>query len=82
LAPNGELNDPNDFLEGVELVIACIHDGMDQPPHQITRRLLKAVEHPRVNINRLATGRWIGERKPYVSTLTKSVRPPSATGSP
>jgi DNA polymerase (family X) len=65
IGPNGELNDPNDILEGVELVIASIHDGMDQPPRQITRRLLKAIEHPRVNIIRHPTGRWIGERKPY-----------------
>jgi histidinol phosphatase-like PHP family hydrolase len=32
ICPNGELNDLNDILEGVEFVIACIRDGMDQPP--------------------------------------------------
>jgi DNA polymerase (family X) len=65
IGPNGELDEPNDFLEGVELVIACIRDGMDQPSRQITRRLLKAVEHPRVNIIRHDMGRRIRARKPY-----------------
>jgi DNA polymerase (family X) len=65
IGPNGELNDPNDILQGVELVIACIRDGMDQPPRQITHRLLKAIEHPRVNIIRRPTGHWIGAQNAF-----------------
>lgn len=56
---DGDIEDL-DRLQGVELVIASIHDGMDQSRHKITHRLLKAIEHPRVNIISI---RWPGEQK-------------------
>ena len=53
------------ILQGFDLVIASIHHAMDQEADRVTRRLLLAIEHPRVNIIGHPTGRRIGVGFPY-----------------
>ena len=68
IGPHG-LDYPLESLEGFELVIACIHDSMNHPSDQITRRLLKAIEHPRVNIVGYRDARGLGVGKLYTFDL-------------
>ena len=63
IGPHGQFDYPLESQEGFELVIACIHDGKDQPSDQITRRLLKAIEHPSVNIVSYRDARGFGVGK-------------------
>jgi DNA polymerase (family 10) len=65
IGPDGELDYPDDILEGFDLILASLQNGMDQSPDRITRRLLKAIEHPHIHIIAHPTGRLIGEREPY-----------------
>ena len=69
IGPHGQLDYPLESLKGFEVVIACIHDGMYHPSDQITRQLLKAIEHPRVNIVGYPDARGLGEGKPYAFDL-------------
>jgi DNA polymerase (family 10) len=65
IGPDGELDYPDEILKGLDLVVACLHDDMDQDRDRITNRLLRAIEHPRVHIIGHPTGRRIGRREPY-----------------
>lgn len=62
---DGELDYPDDVLEGFDVVVASIHHQMDQDAARITKRLLRAIEHPCVHIIGHPTGRRIGRRRPY-----------------
>ncbi|MGQ0678516.1 MAG: DNA polymerase/3'-5' exonuclease PolX [Actinomycetota bacterium] len=58
----GDLALPEEILELVDLVIASIHRRFGLDPQAMTRRVLKALRHPRVNIFGHPTGRWLGKR--------------------
>jgi DNA polymerase (family 10) len=59
---DGSLDYDDDFLDGFEVLVASVHDRLDQPREQLTARLLRACEHPAVNIIGHPTGRRIGTR--------------------
>ena len=65
IGPDGELDYPDEILDGFDLVVASIHHAMDQGTDRITRRLLHAIEHPSINIIGHPTGRRIGAGFPY-----------------
>jgi DNA polymerase (family 10) len=44
------------------VLVASVHDRLDQPREQLTARLLRACEHPAVNVIGHPTGRRIGTR--------------------
>ena len=62
---NGKLDLPDDVLAEADWIVASIHYGQNQPPEQITRRLLNAVRHPSVHAIGHPTGRIIGRRPGY-----------------
>src|SRR6266545_4228525 len=49
-------------LGGFDVLVASVHDRLDQPREQLTARLLRACEHPAVNVIGHPTGRRIGTR--------------------
>ena len=61
---NGELDYPDDVLEGLDLVVASIHSAMGQDEETMTRRLLAAIENPHVDIIGHPTARIVGHREP------------------
>jgi DNA polymerase (family 10) len=61
---DGGLDLPERALSSLDIVVASIHSGFNQPREQITKRLLAAVRNPRVSIIAHPTGRLIGEREP------------------
>jgi DNA polymerase (family 10) len=62
---DGSLDLEDEMLERLDLVVVSVHSRFDLPAAQQTRRILKAVEHPEVNILGHPTGRLIGQRKPF-----------------
>lgn len=54
----------DEVLSRFDLVIASVHDALSQDASTMTRRLLRALEHPAVNILGHPTGRRIGKRPP------------------
>jgi DNA polymerase (family 10) len=62
---DGTLDLPEMILKELDVVICAIHSGFHLSKEQQTRRIIKALEHPYVNILAHPTGRLIGEREPY-----------------
>ena len=60
---DGSLDYPDDFLASLDLVVASLHSSLRQPREKITERLLKAVNHPHVDIIGHPTGREFPDRE-------------------
>lgn len=62
---DGSLDLPNEVLQELDIVICAVHSLFNLPEEKQTRRIIKALENPFVNILAHPTGRLIGEREPY-----------------
>jgi DNA polymerase (family 10) len=62
---DGTLDFPDEILTGLDVVLAAVHSRFRQDREQMTRRIVRALEHPRVDILAHPTGRLIGSREPY-----------------
>ncbi len=60
---DGTLDYPDDFLAGLDLVLASLHTSLRQPREKVTERLLNAVRNPHVDIIGHPTGRLIPDRE-------------------
>jgi DNA polymerase (family 10) len=65
IRPDGSLDYPDEVLAKLDLVVAAVHSAFKQNRTEMTRRLCRALAHPRVHILAHPTGRLIGERDPY-----------------
>jgi DNA polymerase (family 10) len=62
--PEGNVDWDADFLEGFDVTVASVHSHFTQSRDQMTRRVIRAIENPRVNVIGHLTGRLIGRRQP------------------
>jgi DNA polymerase (family 10) len=62
--PDGEVDWDESFLGGFDLTVASVHSHFGQSRDQMTRRVIRAIEHPRVHIIGHLTTRKIGRRDP------------------
>ncbi|KKQ09543.1 hypothetical protein A2858_01245 [Candidatus Daviesbacteria bacterium RIFCSPHIGHO2_01_FULL_36_37] len=62
---DGSLSVPDEALKTLDYCIAGIHHGHRGTPEQITKRILKALENPYVDILAHPTGRLLNERGSY-----------------
>ncbi len=72
---DGSLDYEDEILEQLDIVVASPHHALSQEPKAATKRLLKAIEHPCVNIIGHPTGRLIGRREglsPDMGALIKA----------
>ena len=59
---DGSLDYPDEFLATLDLVVASLHTSLGQERDRVTKRLLKAVRNPHVDIIGHPTGRLIPDR--------------------
>ena len=71
---DGALDLPDSILAKLDVVVAAVHSRFDLPRARQTARILKALEHPLVNVLAHPTGRLIEEREPYDVDMAKIVR--------
>jgi DNA polymerase (family 10) len=64
ILPDGSLDLPDEVLEQFDIVLISIHSHLDMPKAQMTKRMLKALSHPAVDILAHPTGRQIRKRAP------------------
>jgi DNA polymerase (family 10) len=64
IRPDGSLDVDDAALEKLDLVGAAIHSHLDQPRAQMTRRLVRAVENPHVDVLFHPSCRSLGRRPP------------------
>jgi DNA polymerase (family 10) len=62
---NGHLDLEDDILEELDVVVAAVHTKFTQTEEEMTKRIVRAIENPQVDIIAHPTGRLIGRREPY-----------------
>ncbi|MEW6278955.1 MAG: PHP domain-containing protein, partial [Candidatus Eremiobacterota bacterium] len=65
ILPDGGLDYPDDVLEQLDVVVASVHSGLQMAPDEMTRRVLRALENPHVDILGHPSGRLLGRRPGY-----------------
>jgi len=60
---DGSLDLEDEMLAGLDLVLVSLHSRFDLPPEQQTDRVLRALEHPEVNVFCHPTARIINRRR-------------------
>jgi DNA polymerase (family 10) len=61
ILPDGTLDISDDILQRADIVMASVHRHSDMEPRALTRRLIRAMENPLVNVLAHPTGRSIGQ---------------------
>ncbi len=62
---DGAMDLADDTLAQLDIVIASVHSGFNQPGEEMTTRVLRACENPYVQILGHPTGRKVLKREPY-----------------
>ncbi|WP_128374477.1 DNA polymerase/3'-5' exonuclease PolX [Streptomyces cavernae] len=62
IGPDGDVDWPEDFLDGFDICVAALHSHFDLDRGTMTRRLVRACENPHVHIIGHPTTRLIGKR--------------------
>jgi DNA polymerase (family X) len=65
IRPDGTMDLELDCLAALDIVVASVHSGFSQDRQQMTDRLLRAIEHPYVDVIGHPTGRIILRREAY-----------------
>ena len=61
---DGRMDFPDDVLAGLDVVVASVHNAMSQDRATMTRRIIRAMEHPAVTIIGHLSTRLLGRRPP------------------
>jgi len=78
--PDGAVDWPASFLEGFDLTVASIHSHFTQSRDAMTRRMIRAMENPHVNMIGHPTTRKIGRRDPVDLDLDAVFEAAARTG--
>ena len=65
IGADGSLDYDDEFLDGFDVLLASVHDHFALPVERQTERLVRACEHPAVNVIGHPTGRLLGKRPGY-----------------
>jgi DNA polymerase (family 10) len=64
IQPDGSVDWDEEFLSRFDVCVASVHSHFNQSRREMTARIIRAVEHPSVNIIGHPTARQIGRRAP------------------
>jgi DNA polymerase (family X) len=78
--PEGGLDWPDEFLAGFDVLVASVHTQFNQSKDEMTRRIVRAMENPYVNILGHPTARLIGKRQPIEFDLDEVFKAAARTG--
>lgn len=65
ILPDGRLDFDDDTLRQVDYVVASVHSAFTQSEEEMTRRLIRAIEHPLTTMLGHVTGRLLLRREGY-----------------
>ena len=77
---DGRLDLADDCLAALDIVIVSLHSQLQQDEDETTRRLIRAIEHPFVDILGHPTARWLLRRDGARFTLEKVIDAAVANG--
>lgn len=70
---DGRLDYADDVLATLDYVVASVHNAMTQDEATMTKRIIRAIEHPRVTMLGHLTGRLLLRREPYQVDAAKVI---------
>ena len=71
---NGTLDLDEGTLAALEVVVVAVHSRFTLSRDEMTRRVVRALQHPRVHILAHPTGRLIGRREPYAIDMEQVIK--------
>ena len=77
---DGTLDYPDDVLKDLDYVIASIHSNFRMSQDEMTRRVVRAMENPHMDILAHPTGRKIGQREPISLDMDRIMEVAADTG--
>jgi len=77
---DGSLDYPDEVLRTLDLVIGSVHSRLRMAPEEMTRRVIRAMENPHLDVLGHPTGRLIGQRPPFDLDLEAVVEAARRTG--
>ena len=77
---DGSLDFPDDLLGELDYVVASVHQAGSGGDDSITRRIVRALEHPAVTLLAHPTGRLLLQRDPYPVDLATVIDAAAANG--
>lgn len=80
ILPDGRLDYPDDVLRELDVVVASVHSRLRMDEDEMTARIIKAMEHPHVDIIGHPTGRLLGQRDAYAVSMERVVDAARRTG--
>jgi DNA polymerase (family 10) len=80
IQPDGSVDWDEEFLADFDVLVASVHTHFNMGPDEMTARIIKAIEHPYVNILGHPTARQIGRRPPIEYDVEAVFRAAARTG--
>ena len=77
---DGRLDYNDELLSQLDVVVASVHAGFSKDEAEMTKRIIKAVENPHVQILGHLSGRLLLEREPYAVNTQAVIDACAATG--
>lgn len=71
---DGSLDYPDELLGKLDIVVAAVHTRFKMPRQEMTRRIIKAIQNPYVNILAHPTGILLGVRDAYEIDLDEILK--------
>ena len=80
ILPDGSLDYDDDLLEELDWVIASVHSSFRMSAETMTKRMVRAIEHPLVDAIGHPSGRKIERRPPYEIDMEAVIEAATRTG--
>jgi DNA polymerase (family 10) len=80
ILPDGSLDYDDDLLAQLDWVVASVHTSFRMTPEAMTARIVRAIEHPLVDMIGHPSGRKIEHRPPYEYDVEKVTDAAARTG--
>ncbi|MDZ7272016.1 MAG: DNA polymerase/3'-5' exonuclease PolX [candidate division KSB1 bacterium] len=80
IRPDGTLDLPEDLLARLDIVVAAVHTRFTLSVEEMTRRIVRAIENPVVDVLAHPTGRLIGRREAYQVDIDRLIDACRANG--
>lgn len=77
---DGRMDLADDCLAALDVVVASVHSALQQDEAEMTARVIKAIEHPSVDIIGHLTGRMLLRREPSRLNIEKVIDAAAANG--
>ena len=80
ILPDGSMDLSDDCLAALDIVVASVHSALQQDQADMTKRVIKAIEHPSVDIIGHLTGRMLLRREASRVSIEKVIDAAKANG--